>query len=130
MTREDYIWVAMRIFGIYLLVLAVTNLPGFITGLYFVSTIWNNVDPLRGGVGMESAVMLNQVLVKTFANRSINSILKTLIFSVAGWYMLCRGGFLFSLVNGHNPLSDTSAEAPEETGERADSGPGAAQDDE
>lgn len=130
MTREDYIWVAMRIFGIYLLVLAVTNLPGFITGLYFVSTIWNNVDPLRDGVGMESAVMLNQVVVKTFANRSINSILKALTFSVAGWYMLCRGGFLFSLVNGQNPLSDTSAEPPDETGDREDYDPGAAQEDE
>lgn len=40
MTREDYVWVGMRVFGIYLLVLAVTNLPGFITALYFASSMW------------------------------------------------------------------------------------------
>lgn len=122
MTREDYIWVAMRVLGIYMVVLAVTNLPGFITGLYFVSTLWKYGPPLPVDAGAQSAVHMKHLVFKTYSNQAVTRILKVLIFSASGWYLLCRGGFLFSLVSAQNPLSGGTADADEEPAKEADEG--------
>ena len=119
MTREDYIWVGIRIFGIYMLVLAITNLPGFITGLYYVSRTWSREVAPNGGSEILSAVQMNQILHTSHAKLAITRILRALIFTGAAWYLLCRGSCLFSLVNTQNPLSENPAE-PDNTAEEED----------
>ena len=41
MTREDWIWVAIRIFGIYLLVLALVSIPDIVHSGMMAHTFWH-----------------------------------------------------------------------------------------
>ena len=115
MRREDYIWVGMRIFGIYLVVLAITNLPQFLVGIYMLSGSLGHLTPPTTGAGGTQMAQLQHLTSTLLANSSVTSILKTIIYSAAGWYMLCRGGYLFRLVGSQNPLSDEPARADEES---------------
>jgi hypothetical protein len=43
MTKDDWIWVAIRIFGIYLVVLAITSVPGIVNSALMTSAFWNTL---------------------------------------------------------------------------------------
>jgi hypothetical protein len=41
MTKEDWIWIAIRIFGIYLIVLAIISIPGIINSGFMTISLWD-----------------------------------------------------------------------------------------
>ena len=106
MTRDDCIWAAIRIFGVYLLVLSIIALPSF--AMYALSAY--TLLELRGAYvhetstveerneGVLSAEQWDRVIGKELS-RCVNSLLEVLVYSVVGVYFIKRGGFIFNMIS-------------------------------
>ena len=105
MTREDYIWVAIRVFGIYLLVLAITAVPSLLSSAYATWVFWDFAPQTEAPSELVPFAALESKLADTYLSQLIKSAGRVALFLVAGWYFLCRGAFVFSLVGKRMPLS-------------------------
>jgi len=113
MTKEDFVWVGIRLFGIYLLVLAVTSLPEAIEGYWTSSSIRDAVKMCGGSLpaavyDQEPAIGLFERLFASAgaasARRFVGSLVRVVLFIPAGLY-LCKGGKLvFRIVSA--PFTD------------------------
>jgi hypothetical protein len=93
-SKRDYIWVAIRIFGLYLLVHAVAAVPSIISSSLLLHSAWTSPalspsDPFHG---------LHESLGKTAASQLENSVGQFVLFTVIGLYLVYGGGRLFRLI--------------------------------
>ena len=107
MTREDYIRVAIRVLGIYLLVMAVITAPTLVWSGY--ATWASRHVPLAEGAGMRWDALLQRNNSMVF----IGAGARFLAFFLTGLYLVRNGRFVFRLVNRQDPLSSEIREAGE-----------------
>ena len=99
MKKRDWIWVAIRIFGIYLLVLAVIALPK-IVGASMV--LWMATGRY-GFFDLESMSDARKLLFDTGLKDLCVSLTTFVLFTAIGIYMVRGGGWLFRLICPPDP---------------------------
>ena len=105
MTRDDWIWVAIRIFGIFLIVMAVMAAPGIVSGVNQVWT-WSRLvagqeahfhhqPPDSDDLGLIHYYRSSYATAKTtLAWHSV----RLVTFVIVGIYFLRSGRIIFRLV--------------------------------
>jgi len=102
--KRDWIWVAIRVFGIYLLVLAVTGLPGLVSSAWSAvafADIAGNWRHEGDQCSSDGALMLSKMFGKLFSaavSSLLASITQVVIFTIVGIYLLRSGKLVFRLV--------------------------------
>ena len=96
MTKDEWIWVAIRIFGIYLLVLALIAIPDVIGNFYAASqlTEFSQSDDILAA----SAKSLKGASI----TKGFTALMKLFIFSIVGFYFIRHGKFLHRLASSEN----------------------------
>jgi hypothetical protein len=87
--REDIIWVAIRIFGLYFLARAMLLIPEIYGAISWLHYLGPAVESLSRGI---------ELSVKTTQTHLLNSSLSFVLFSAVGLYFLRRGQFVFKLI--------------------------------
>ena len=106
MSKEDWLWVAIRVFGIYLLVLAVTNVPSVFSAAlraYGASQLptFRSARDSADAPFAELAASFAQTKRATLSGalaELVSSVLSVLLFGVLGIYLVRNGRLLFRLV--------------------------------
>ena len=95
MNKEEWIWVAIRIFGIYLCVLAIINIPDALSNLYLLLIL-----PDTNGDIIDSNGTIDFVnsMKQTAESNTISATLKAFMFAGVGLYFMCGGKVLHSIV--------------------------------
>jgi len=94
MTKEDIMWIAIRLFGLYFLVLAVAAVPsvvGFGYGIY-------HLDQLQGTPGTENLVNSFTVMLKASLAEGVSAAAQFLVFSLFSYYFLRKGKGLHAAI--------------------------------
>ena len=111
MNKQDWIWVAIRIFGIYLLVLAVIALPK-VLGASMI--LWTTSGP-RGIFEIEMLSDAQRLILDAALKDLCVSLLTVVLFTGIGIYMIRGGGWLFRIICPPDPeegaVSDTMSAA-------------------
>ena len=93
MTKDEWIWVAIRIFGIYLVVLALRAIPDVIGSFYAASQL-TEVLQSDDILATSAKAMKSASLTK-----GLTSVAKLLVFSLFGFYFIRHGKFLHRLAS-------------------------------
>ena len=116
MNKEDYVWVGIRLFGVYLLVLVVINLPGLISSGYsaYSAITLSRMSRSMGDKTQASKTDAPEVFERLERNAVVAQtsdclmhVCRIILFTLAGLYMTCRGQMVFNLVSA--PLKKTEA---------------------
>jgi len=102
MTKEDWIWVAIRIFGIFLIVKAITALPDVVGGVAQASQ-WRSLGDsrcYRGDLSEEFRVFdeLRSTAFTVMVSRLMKAVARVALFAVCGVYFLRGGRLIFRLI--------------------------------
>ncbi len=95
MNKEEWIWVAIRIFGIYLIVLAIINIPEAISNIYLMSNLSMDDGTVHG---TKETIEFVRSMAQAAESKAISSTLKFIIFTVIGIYFLRGGRILHAIV--------------------------------
>lgn len=87
--REDILWVAIRIIGLYFLVRALLLIPDIYGAISFLYSLGKDVENI--GQGIELSIKTNQALL-------LNSFLTFVFFMVIAIYLLRGGQLVFNLI--------------------------------
>ncbi len=106
MSKEDWLWVAIRVFGIYLLVLAVTNVPSVFSGAlraYGASQLptFRSARDSPDAKFAELAASFDETKEAALSRglaELVSSVFSVLLFGALGVYLIRNGRFLFKLV--------------------------------
>ncbi len=105
MDRQQISWLIVRGFGLYLLIQAVMLVPDLMAGVYatraysnFVSSMTSDNNNLASAARQASTM---------YRNLWFAPLLKFVLFSAAGIYLLRRGGFVMRLLH-HVPDTPTA----------------------
>ncbi|WP_062814995.1 MULTISPECIES: hypothetical protein [unclassified Alcanivorax] len=93
MNKDEWIWVAIRIFGIYLLVLAIISIPEAIGAIY---AHLNVADAASQSAEIASFA---DSLRKAALSKGITAISQLMLFSMASYYLICRGKLIHRLAS-------------------------------
>ncbi|WP_409523682.1 hypothetical protein [Nitrincola sp. MINF-07-Sa-05] len=93
MSKSEWIWVAIRLFGIYLLVLAFISIPDAIGNIYALVYMLDTT-----GNSSDSASMVNS-LRKSAKAAGSKATAQLVIFLVAAYYFLRHGKAIHKLAN-------------------------------
>ena len=98
MDKRDWIWVAIRIFGIYMLVLAVTGVPSLISYGWMALTFWR-MQPTPSGDDSNKLLLDTMVRAKvSYAGLLGAQIVRVTLFTLVGVYLLRSGRLIFRLI--------------------------------
>jgi len=106
MNRNDWIWVAIRVFGIYLLVLAVVAIPDVVTSWYQVSMFREFQQTLPSQATPESSDVLLSMMratMKAAGSTYLSSVVRLVLFSIFGFYLMWKGNLLFRIISRQSP---------------------------
>lgn len=100
MNKRDFVWVGIRIFGIYLLVLAVLAVPPLINSTYMASQFSDSSthetnDESSGGLFGN----YHRTLFTNYVGNALGSALRLIVCAAAAWYFLRRGELVFRLAS-------------------------------
>jgi hypothetical protein len=97
MNRHELSWLIIRGLGLYLLLAAFMLVPDLLAGVYASYTY----KDLLSSLASQDSGWASTVRQATEAHRSLLFIplIKIVLFSVAGLYLLLRGSFLFRLLS-------------------------------
>ena len=98
MTKDEWIWVAIRIFGIYLLVLAIIAIPEAIASIYGFLLLSGLENAKELSPGAEVTKTLREVGMA----KGVKSICQLLIFSAISFYLLRYGKAIHKLASSEN----------------------------
>ena len=103
MDKKDWIWVAIRIFGIYMLVLAVTGVPSLISSAWMTHAFWS-LEKRRGPTLSEddsNKVLLDALLRAKgiYASSLLAQVVRVIVFTLIGVYLLKSGRLIFRLIH-------------------------------
>jgi hypothetical protein len=93
MTKDEWIWVAIRIFGIYLLVLSVIAIPEAIGNIYAYLKMSSAIQ--------ESAEFgkLATSLKEAAVAKGSTAVAQLILFSIISYYFLRHGKFIHKLAS-------------------------------
>jgi len=100
MNKEDWIWVAIRIFGIFLIVMAILALPRLISSAHIAWVYrgqWTLCDDIS-----ESSEAITDLMKKAYAQTLADLIsngFRVVCFTLIGIYFLRGGSLIFRLIN-------------------------------
>ena len=97
MNKEDWIWVAIRIFGIYLIILSITNIPELIANWCRVSPFTPVKSTFYLSSGEECQLMADRMRTIAISNL-VASIARVIFFSAMGIYLIKGGKLLFNII--------------------------------
>ena len=105
MNRNEWIWVAIRVFGIYLLVLAVTAIPDLISGALSSYMYWSARTSSIGLEGKDWAAVntITERASSSLAISFVSGLVRMILFSITGYYLLRKGNLLFELISHQQP---------------------------
>jgi hypothetical protein len=89
MEKNDCIWVAIRIVGLFLIVNALFSIPNVIHSLYLISYLGTDFE--RMGLGSVFSVKLT-------IGELASAVIKLLLYGGVGWYLARRGKWVFQLI--------------------------------
>ena len=97
MNKQDYLWCGIRIFGVYLLVLAIIELPQFIISIY----VFYDIDTFPGGsgspsFGYEDALNASRIAIVSGAMKTFASFV---IYVLSALYFLRYGKLIFRMID-------------------------------
>ena len=98
MNKEDFVWVGIRIFGIYLLVLAVLALPSLVQSLVMVTNFSDHPALNTSEIGTAMGSM-DRTIYWNHVGASIGTSLYLIVCTVFGLYFLRHGQFVFRLAS-------------------------------
>ena len=113
MKRDDWLWLAIRVFGVYVVILAVTHLPNVLNSGLMVYSFQSSHS-----VVSELGERMRQEQYNAAFNALMASIFALVVLSAAGIYLLCDGKFFFRTMS--QIPGRTTAATPGAT----DAGPG------
>ena len=90
MNKAEWMWVAIRIFGIFLLVMAILAIPSAIAAIYHAS-IFQGFSGTDLTTATNGAEKISMKLFNMQKAQSIRSILEVIIYGLFGFYFM-RGG--------------------------------------
>jgi hypothetical protein len=93
MTKHDWIWVAIRVFGIYLLVQAIIAIPSLISSAFGVYQFYD-----FGAHGTTDLDHVSRLLHRELGTQLVSSLSRLIICGGAGFYFIKGGTFLFRLI--------------------------------
>jgi hypothetical protein len=94
MNRQQLSWLVIRAFGLYLLLEAFMHLPDLLGGLYAARYYSNLISSLSSGSDHPASTFRPGMYVYFFA-----PLLKIVLFSAAGIYLLRDGAWLVRLLD-------------------------------
>jgi hypothetical protein len=97
MNRQQVSWLIVRAFGLYLLVQAFMHVPELLGGLY-AARFYSNLVSSLSSENDYIASSFRQVALM-YQSSLVTSLLKVVLFSAAGIYLLRAGGFLIRLLD-------------------------------
>lgn len=92
MNKEDALWLAVRIFGLYLLVLAIMQIPVFFNN---ASNIYQEYKS-----SWSTGVLFRS---HELANELYTSVVRTIVYTLAAFYFLRKGDFVFKIISPKIP---------------------------
>lgn len=94
MEKRDWIWVAIRVFGIFLLVRAVIAIPDLLSSFYQVGTQWWSMRfvPLDSGT---ADIYARRLMLTQSSVQLVRSLSLVVICGWAGRYLVRDGGLIF-----------------------------------
>ena len=92
MDKSEWIWTAIRISGIFLVVMAVVAIPDVISSIYNAVVFGNQAETSSG----EMMTQFN-VLAKAHSTMAVNACSRIVLFSGFGFYFLKHGKLLHRL---------------------------------
>jgi hypothetical protein len=101
MDKHDWIWVAIKIFGIFLIILAITSIPEFIANAIqsAFSGFGFATPPLIDKPDSESCRNLMDKMIQQSISSFISSGLRIILFSAIGVYLLRSGKIIFKIIS-------------------------------
>lgn len=90
MTKDEWLWVAIRIAGLYLLVLALIAVPQAIATAYALGQLV--LDAESGETGRHLAAIKKAAL-----GQGVKALSEMVLFTLAGLYLLRRGKLVHQL---------------------------------
>ena len=96
MSKSEWIWVAIRIFGIYLLVLAIISIPEAIGAVYAHLHLAD-----AAGRSSDFASMADSFR-KAAVSKGITALSQLILFSIAAYYFICRGKLIHYIASREN----------------------------
>lgn len=103
MSKEDFVWVGIRVFGIYLLVLAVLSVPNLAHSLLMAIQM-HDFALHRGATGLESSSgsvdAMSDMMGTIFGGHvtaSVTTAIRLLACTAFGIYFLRHGEYVFRL---------------------------------
>ncbi len=97
MTKDDYILLIMKGVGLYLLAQALLAAPDLLTGAYAYKTIMTS--SLFSGAEVGD---MRRETGKFYQTMLIAPVMKTVLYSAVGVYLIRGGKFIFRLLRGES----------------------------
>jgi hypothetical protein len=117
MDRRQISWLMVRAFGVYLLVQAFILLPELLASLFaarYYSSVMSSLGPETG-----SGASLTRVTTSMYRNLAVAPLIRIVLYSAVGIYMLRGGRFLVRLLErapDHPTDVDTNGDAQQIVG--------------
>ena len=106
MNKNEWLWVTIRIFGVFLLVMAIIQLPVAISFFYFANLYSDAYSSLP--VEEDSVAKMAEGVYNSHMAQGCNSALKLVIYTLFGLYFACRGKMLHKILCRENISDDKS----------------------
>ena len=123
MNKESVIWLAIRVFGVYLIVCGVIEAPGAVSCGLVARNHWSwhrmheeqasrytAETESRAGAADRAMCQMSGLISAHSMSEAITKLCGLVLFIGCGVYCVFRGGRLFSLVGMGNPLCETERE--------------------
>jgi len=94
MSKEDYIWVAIRIFGILLVVMAIIAIPTILSSAFMV---WGYHSAAAAMSGEAISDMQDTIAQANFGTM-LSATFRAILYYAAGVYFLKGGKFVHKLI--------------------------------
>ncbi|MBQ0785087.1 MAG: hypothetical protein KBT66_12695 [Amphritea sp.] len=96
MSQSEWIWVAIRIFGIYLLVLAIISIPEAIGAVYA------HLHLAEAASHTSDLASMSESLRKAAVTKGVTAFFQLLLFSIASYYFIAHGKLIHKLASRTN----------------------------
>jgi hypothetical protein len=93
MTKHDWIWIAIRVFGIYLLVEALLAIPGLVSSAFSIYEFYPIIH--SGSAGLDR---VPQTVLSSVASQLVNSATRLFICGAVGVYLVKGGSSFFRIL--------------------------------
>ncbi|TNF33452.1 MAG: hypothetical protein EP312_09200 [Gammaproteobacteria bacterium] len=93
MNKSEWIWTAIRISGIFLVVMAIVAIPELISSTYNAVAFGNQAETSSG----DPLMMQFNALAKAHSTMAVNACARIVLFSGFGFYFLKHGKLLHRL---------------------------------